>query len=84
MMQDMEPMGQEIYVARTKAALKQLGIDFHFDGRFSLDILGEKVMIDVSATAPEHIANEVLRQVFAAGSRVGYKEYQRKLKDLIG
>jgi len=80
----MEPQGTEIYSARIKTALESLNIPFEFDGRFTLDVYGTKVKIDVSATAPELVGKEIITQVYLAGSRDGYGEYKRKLKELIG
>lgn len=80
----MEPQGKEIYSARIKTALESLNIPFEFDGRFTVEVYGEKIKIDVSATAPEHVGKEIISQVFLAGSRSGYGEYRRKLKELVG
>lgn len=90
----MEPYAEEIYVARTKAALEKLGVEFHFDGRFSIAVMGyndkmratvkKLIPIDVSATAPEHIASVIFQAIYEQGRADGYNEYKSKVKDLIG
>jgi len=87
----MEPQGKEIYVARMKAALARLGIEATHaaDGSVyaCIFIAGQDTLvvpIDISATAPEFIPNEVLKQVFMAGKKAGYDSYRKKLKELVG